>query len=488
MKPEPISNLDAAILNVEDPTAPDTMGILLLFDGHIDEELLYERIRAAWLKYPRYRQRIRRRPFGRMEWVEDPTFDIRVHVRRVAVPAPNDVHALRQTVGDLMSHLLDRSKPLWSMHIIEGGPGGDALLIRVHHAIGDGVTLMTTALGLFRDRFIPDTKKKRGSLLSRVMGPINEVVGVTQSVNAWMRQAQETGLGDALRARAGEALELGVKLFPLIQDPPTILTGKLSRRKSVSWTPPVPAREFKRLARAFDVTSNDLALALITGALRRYFILRSEPVPPVLHASVPVYLSETFEVGNNFGLVLAPLPLGEADPRVRVSKVHEAMERLKKSPEAEIVAGVFALSGQLPPGVVARLFEEVTRKASLVVTNVPGPPIQIELAGATLEHVVPIVPLSGHIGLGIAIASYNRQLSLGIQADGDRMQPNIRAFVDLVRAELALLTSLADDENQSERHQCIAQTLSGQRCRNRARLGMHTCYVHRQFEAGTEEV
>lgn len=484
MKPEPISNIDAAILNVEDPTAPDTMGLLLLFDGKLDEEQVIERIRTAWLQYPRYRQRVQRRALGRMQWVEDPTFDVRAHFRRVAVPAPNDVYALRQTVSDLMALLLDRSKPLWSMHLIEGGPGGDALLIRVHHAIGDGVTLLTTGLGLFKDRFIPNTKKERKSLVTRFLEPINEMREATQTVSHWLKIANELGLSNVLKASAEQAVELGVKLFPLIQDPPTILTGKLSRRKAVSWTPPVSAREFKRLSRAFEVTTNDLALALITGALRRYFLAQGEPVPAILHASVPVYLSETFEVGNNFGLVLAPLPLGEPDARTRIAKIHESMEKLKKSPEAAVVSGLFNAAGQLPPGFVARAFDEVTRKASVIVTNVPGPPIPLTLAGATLESVVPLVPLSGHIGLGIAIASYNRNFTLGIQADGERIKPNLRAFIEHLRAELALLTSLADSATEGEVSQCAALTRGGQRCRNKARSGMRTCYVHRNLEEG----
>lgn len=485
MRPEPISNMDAAILNVEDPTAPDTMGLLLLFKGKLDEEQLVQQVERAWLRYPRYRQRIKRLAFGRMQWVEDPTFDIRAHFRRVAVPAPHDIDALRQTVGELMSLLLDRSKPLWTMHLIEEGPFGDALLIRVHHAIGDGMTLLKTTLDLFKDVPPPQASAKK-SLLGRFFEPIAEAVDTTQKVGTWVREQAEQGFPKAeeLILGAEQAVELSLKLSPLVRDPATILTGELSRRKEISWTPPIPTKEFKRIARAFEVTINDLALAVITGALRRYFIAQGQDVPKTLHASVPIYLGSTtsIETGNNFGLVLVPLPLGEADPRERVQRLHRTMERLKSSPEAAVVSGVFNTAGILPPGLVARMFDEVSRKASVIVTNVPGPPYRMGLAGATVRHIVPLVPLSGHIGLGIAIASYNRRLSLGIQADGARIQPNLRAFIEMLRSELALLTALAEESTADATTQCAAQTLSGTRCRNRSRKGHLTCWVHREVE------
>lgn len=486
MTPETVSNIDAAILNVEDPTSPDTMGVLFLFDGQVDEEELVARVEEHWLKYPRFRQRIRARAFGRLQWVDDPTFDIRSHIRRLAVPEPHDTRALRQTVSELMAMLLDRSKPLWSMHIIEGGPGGDALLIRMHHAIGDGVTLFATCMALVKERYAPALKEKRRGFLGRVFEPLVEAVEVTQSVSHWMREHAEGGLPSAeeIIEGAGQAVGLGIKLFPMIQDPKTSLTGPLTRRKQVAWTPPVSARDYRRASRALGVTSNDFALALIAGALRRHFRALGEPVPRLLHASVPVYLRDTIEVGNNFGLVLAPLPIGEADPHKRVRLVHEAMEQLKKSPEAQIISTLFNAAGNLPPGVVSRIFDEASRKASVVVTNVPGPPRALTLAGAPLKRVIPIVPLSGHIGVGIAIVTYDGHFTLGIQADRDRLQPDIETFIQHLRAELALLTSLAEEAGGkvAASRQCAALTLAGKRCRNRVRQNERTCYVHRALE------
>ncbi|MGH2541955.1 MAG: wax ester/triacylglycerol synthase domain-containing protein, partial [Ardenticatenaceae bacterium] len=461
-----------------------------LFEGRLDEAELLGQIERTWLRYPRYRQRIRKRPLGRMEWVDDPTFDLRAHFRRVAVPAPYDLEALRQTVGELMSFLLDRSKPLWSMHLIEGGPYGDALLIRVHHAIGDGMTLLKTTLDLFKDE--PAQKKaERSTFLERFFEPISDVIGVTQSVSQWVKEQAEQGIptADKLLLGAEQAVELSLKLAPLIRDPDTILTGELSRRKVVSWTPPIPVKEFKRVARAFEVTVNDLALAVIAGALRRYFIAQEQEVPKILHASVPIYLGSmtAIRTGNNFGLVLVPLPLREGDARRRVALIHQRMERLKKSPEAALVSGIFNSAGRLPPGLVARMFNEVSRKASLVVTSVPGPPYDLPLAGATVRHIVPLVPLSGRIGLGIAIASYNRKLSLGIQADGARIKPDLRALIELLRAELALLTSVAEQATERESSQCAALTLDGNRCRNHARKGHLACWVHRAVEEDLRE-
>lgn len=493
VKPEPILNMEAAILNVEDPTAPDTMGLLLLFNGKLKEAELLERIEKIWLRYPRYRQRVKRLAFGRMQWVEDETFDIRSHVRRVAMPSPNDMATLQRFVGELMAFLLDRSKPLWTMHIIEDGPRGDALLIRVHHAIGDGMMLVKTTLDLFKgdlEEAVPQERKRFG-----LLDPLSEVVASSQQIGNWLQAQVKQGTPGPLELLSGaeQAIELSVKMAPLVRDPKTSLTGELSRYKEISWTPPVPTLEFKRVSRTFGVSVNDLVLTIITGALRRYFIAQGEPIPNTLHASVPVYLGSTtnIQVGNNFGLVLAPLPIGEPNPLKRVLLVHDAMAKLKKSPEAALVSTAFNTAGLLPPALVARMFNEVSRKASLIVTNVPGPPYTMPLAGAELRHIVPLVPLSGHIGLGIAIASYNRRLSLGIQTDGGRIQPSIVSFIELLRAETALLTALAEEDAAPaatpKPRKCAALTRRGKRCRNLARQGHLTCYVHRAVEEELRE-
>jgi WS/DGAT/MGAT family acyltransferase len=301
-----------------------------------------------------------------------------------------------------------------------------------------------------------------------------------------MRAQAEQGLpsADDLILGAEQAVELGLKMSPLVRDPDTILTKPLTRRKEVSWTPPIPTKEFKRVAKMFDVSINDVALAVVAGALRRYFIYHEEPVPRILHASVPIYLGSatSIETGNNFGLVLVPMPLGEAEPRVRMRRIHRAMERLKQSPEAVLVSGAFNTAGFLPGGLVVKMFGEVSRKASVVVSTIPGPPFQLEVGNTKVRHIVPLVPLSGRIGLGIAIASYNRKLSFGILADGARIQPELNTFVEMLRAEMALLTAVADGEREGQTRRCVALTLEGTRCRNRPRQGHVTCYAHRDLE------
>ena len=149
-KSEPLSNVDAAWLGMEDPTNLMMVTGILTFKEPINLQYLQEVLDKRFLKFDRFKQRIvqNRIPLTSPYWEDDDAFDINAHVHRIALPAPGDQNALQDLVSDLMSTPLDFTKPPWQMHIIENYGEGCAIFMRLHHAIADGMALIYVLLSL----------------------------------------------------------------------------------------------------------------------------------------------------------------------------------------------------------------------------------------------------------------------------------------------------------------------------------------------------
>ncbi|RME06582.1 MAG: wax ester/triacylglycerol synthase family O-acyltransferase, partial [Deltaproteobacteria bacterium] len=146
-----LSNVDLTWLRMEESTNPMMISVLLLFDEPVPFTRLKETVRRRLLSIPRMRQRVVSSwipILGKPKWSEDPSFDLHNHLERVSLPGPGDRRALERFVGERMSRPLDRSRPLWKIHLIENVEGGSAILFRIHHAIADGIALMFLLLAM----------------------------------------------------------------------------------------------------------------------------------------------------------------------------------------------------------------------------------------------------------------------------------------------------------------------------------------------------
>lgn len=416
---EPLSNVDSAWLRMEDPTNLMTITALMTFDEPLDFAALKEDIEDRLLLHDRFRQRVQYSwlPLvGKPYWVEDEHFALQAHLRRTALPHPGDQGTLQQMVSELMSTPLDYSKPLWQFHLVEGYGGGCALIARVHHCIGDGIALVRLLFSLVDEApdAVPGRRDPSGAATaSQRAGGLS----LAQGLEALLNPARALELA---MTGASAASELG-KLVTMSADPHTLFKGPLGVTKRAAWSRPIPLPEVKQLSRSLGVTINDLLLTAVTGALRRYLIENGDsPDGLSIRAVVPVNLrpaDEAFELGNRFGLVFLALPVGLANPALRLAALKRNMDELKGSPQALVAFTVLNALGMASPEIEKVGVKLFAQKATAVMTNVPGPQKTLYLARKPIKEFMFWVPQSGRLGLGVSILSYAGQVRLGIATD-----------------------------------------------------------------------
>jgi len=466
---------DAAWLRMDRPENLMVITSVLWFERPLPLAPLRALLRERLVeRFPRYTQRaVDGGALGGVHWEDDPDFDLDLHLHHVALPAPGGRAELQELVADLMATPLDRSRPLWHVWVVDGYEGGGAMVTRMHHCIADGIALARVMLSLTDEA--PDRPEpsiaarhhdRRRGLLERA-GPLAPALGATRSVaGALAREGAETirhprRAGDVVRrwplaATEGRKLarQAAGVLRALAKELGTpadqgALRGDLHAGECVAWCNPVSLADVKRIAHAHDATVNDVLVSAVTGGLQRWMLSRHprpvdgvppEPLEHEIHAMVPFNLRPLEaplprELGNRFGLVLLALPLLEPDPVARLREVHRRMRAIKDSPEGIVSYGVLGAMGLSPPAVEAQLMDLFSAKASLVLTNVPGPRAPVYLAGTQLRGVLVWAPCAGSVSTSVSIFSYDGQVSVGFMCDAG-LVPDPDAIVEAVDEEL----------------------------------------------------
>jgi hypothetical protein len=407
----PLGGEDAAWLHMEGETNPMVVNGLLELGGTIDLARFIPIVERHLVPLPRFRACVVEPSLGVgvPHWEPDPNFDIARHVERVEID-PSDA-SLRAFVGRRVSTLLERDRPLWHTYVIDRGSAGTVLLCRIHHAIADGFALMRVLLSMC-DEHAPE-----------------RAAAVTHGTTA----------GGVLRQAASLT-----RLVTLPPDPHTLLKTPLTHDKRVAWTDPIPLDRVKGIAHRLSATVNDVLVSAVAGALRQLLGSRGESAPQ-LRAMVPVNLRNPGEssasLGNHFGLVILGLPVGVADPLERLHETKRRMDRLKSSPEAIVALDVLRMMGWAPPRLEDLGVAFFGKKASLVLTNVPGPREPLHVGGVPITRLVFWVPQAARMGLGVSIFSYAGAVTLGVLADVSLI-PDPQVLVDALERELELLAAV----------------------------------------------
>lgn len=423
---KPLTPTDAAWYRLEHRGNPVDVTAVLAFDGEIPEALLRDRLQQRLLAHPRFRRRVvaPRAGVGAPRWEEEPGFSIEAHLRHARVREPGGRQELETLVGELMSEPFDWSRSPWRGVIVDGLSRGSALVVQVHHCVGDGFALMEILLSLADDD--PGTR------------PCDPVVERAR-VSAWPFPGSTIRARDVPRLALGSSLALA-RLVRLSFDPPTSLRAPPSGARRASWSRAIPLDALKRRAHATGAKINDVLLAAVTTAIRRYLRERGEPTRPV-RAVVPVNLRPPdmpidLEQGNWFGLVWVDLPLDEPERAARERALRATVARLKRSMEALASLGILELMGRVPVLAERAIEELFVRKASLVITNVPGPRRRLHVVGLPLREIVFWVP-HPRLSLGISLLSYAGEVRVGVRADAS-VVPHPERIVALVEDELEL--------------------------------------------------
>ena len=432
-----LSSADTAWLHMDRPTNLMVINSVDLFDEPLDWELVKQITQTRLLdRYPRFRQRVveSRVPLRPPRWEDDPDFSLEHHMHHRALPAPGDRAALQALVSDLMTQPLDRNRPLWHTYMVDGFGSGAAIIHRIHHCIADGVSLARVMLSLTDaepDAGVappapePDRPSSNG-LARSVAGSTGRALLSAGAAGATaLRQATDIAVSPAHAVSlAGAVARDGTTALRLLMTPAdaaSAIKGDPGISRRVAWSDGMPLAQIKRIAHGHDATVNDVLMAALTGALRHYLQERGSPTREI-QAMVPFNLRPLDqpiprELGNRFGLVFLPLPVGVSGSYRRLVEVHKRMSEVKRSRDGAVSYALLSATGLTPEPIERRIVDLFTGKGTAVVTNVPGPAEPVYLAGVPVRASLFWAPTSGHIGMSVSIFSYRGEVTVGLMVD-----------------------------------------------------------------------
>jgi WS/DGAT/MGAT family acyltransferase len=385
-------------------------------------------------------------------WIDDPKFDPSYHVRNVALPSPGTERELKTLVGGILSTGLDATRPLWEVWLIEGVEGNRfGIVWKLHHCIADGVSVRDILMSYLRYEpwseeppeippFIARPAPSVGRLhLDLALRRFEKSREATARIQEFLKAgAYATSFSDA----AGALLQLTASLLGEVA--PTPFNGTIGAHRRFDWTS-CDLATLQEIRKESGAKINDVALAAVCGAVRRFLLDKDVPVDDLpFKVMVPVSMrpqgSDSAPEGNRVSNLTIPLPLFETDPRRRLQTVIETTTRAKASGESwmgDALLQMLDWAGIQAPAPLAR-FAAQLMPANLVVTNIPGPQRRQFLLGSELGTSFPVVPLAQGQGLGIALYSYNGVMHWGLHADRDLL-PDLSRLTEAISNEVKQL-------------------------------------------------
>jgi diacylglycerol O-acyltransferase / wax synthase len=470
-------HLHVAIAAVVDPTT-------------MRDPYSYDRLRAflagRLAGQPLFRRRVVEVPLGlgHPVWVEDAGFDLDHHIRRHVVPSPGGTRELSELIGAIVSVPLDRSRPLWEIHVIEGLDDGNvALLGKVHHAAVDGVSgteLFAHVCDLTPDPAAPPSPGDAAPARPERIPSGAELVG-----DALVSQARRTL---SLPGLVGRTVRATTHLVSRHRDPAAAVGAVPLRAPRTPWTAAITAErsvafarlrmaDVRRIRAAFGVKVNDVVLAVASGAARRYLAERDALPAQPLVGMCPISVRTDDERGrsdNRVSAMFVHLRTDVADAAERLLATARGTRGAKE--DHNLVGGRFVQNWaeHAAPGtftVASRLYSRLHLADrhppvyNVVVSNVPGPDVPLYLGGARLVAAYPMGPVMEGAGLNITVLSYLDHVDVGFLAAAELVPDldDLAGHVDDAMAELLAAADLVDPPVRSlERpaHEPLAATLS----------------------------
>jgi len=461
---ERLSAQDASFIGLEDARCHMHVGGVMLFDaapvrapeGGIDIDRIRAAIEARLHLVPRFRQRLAFLPYERLPiWVDDDRFRLAYHVRHTALPRPGDDRTLKRLVGRIMSQQLDRTRPLWEMWFVEGLENDQfALISKTHHCMIDGVSgadLISVIMEPFPNSepappvaWTPrphpsDTRLLFDEARRRLAQPLDVVRAAATAV-----RHPEQAL-----AKVEESVAALAEAFSPTLNPASLLpiNTEVGPSRRFDWTAK-PVADYKAVKNVLGGTLNDVVLATVSGALRRFCLQRAvDPDTVNVRALVPVSVRAPQEhgaLGNRVTEIIAPLPIHLDDPVARLEAVRVTMGGLKESKQALGGEIMTAIAEWTVPNVLVQAVKLGIRSRpyNLTVTNVPGPQIPLYFLGCEMLTTYPVVPLFENVALVVGLFSYNGGLFWGFTADWESV-PDLHDFVVAVEDSFAELQECA---------------------------------------------
>ena len=404
-------------------------------DGRVRIQAVRRAIEPRLSLVPRFRQLLDRprRGLGWPLWVDAPAFDLADHVQVFPLAAPGDQAQLLQACAQLYGRRLDPSRPLWEATFLPGLPAQQVgLFLRAHHTIADGVAGVA-AFGALLDLTADAPTPVAAPWTPAPIPTIGQLLG-----DNLRRRRRGLGRGLSGLAHPGRRQRGAATMwreFFAERAPRTSLNRPIGADRQLAI---VRSRLdlTKQIAHAHHAKVNDVVLAAVAGGLRQLLAGRGEPVQElVLRAMVPISLHQEQPgqaQGNKDAMMMVPLALGEPDPVRRLDLIAAETTARKHKAHPPATSGIFGFVAVQRASY--RLMPR-QRSVSLSVTNVPGPPVPLYLAGARLLELFPVAPIQGNVTLTVGVLSYAGQLNLTATADRDTC-PDVEVFAQGVRSAL----------------------------------------------------
>ncbi len=447
-----LSALDAAMIFMETSHTHMHVGEVGILEagplatpsGSVDIERIRAHIAGGLDTIPRHRQRLAFIPIEHHPvWVDDDRFNLDYHVRHTGLPPPGTLRQLKRLVGRIMSQKLDLSKPLWEMWIVDGLEGGRfAMVTKLHHCMVDGISAVNVLSAFFSPD--PHAPAHRPSIwhprpaprsIDLATGELRRRAGAPLALGRSLATAlaHPGQTIEAIRDTAKGALEAVMdKIQPASKTPLNV--DEVGPHRRVDWMR-FDLDAVKEVKNRLGGKVNDVVLAIVAGAIRRYLQAHRTAVEGLdFRVVVPINtrpLSASGELGNRVVPTLARLPLEIRDPRQRLRAITQTTRALKASKQVHAVELFEDLANWADAALLAELVRRVTRwwAGNLIVTDVPGPQVPLHLLGARLLEGYPFVPMMANQAVGIALLSYAGGLYWGFNADWDAIA-DLHALVE----------------------------------------------------------
>jgi len=452
---ESISGMDATFLYTETPTSPMHVGSVAVIEGALDFATFRNRIRSRIHMVPKLRKRLVYVPMSidYPYWVDDPNFDIDMHINHIKLPGKGDWKALRQVASSIFSEHLDQSRPLWSFTFVEGldhipqvKKGSVAVISKIHHVAIDGAG-GAGILGLIFDMSPIKTEFKEPKPFNPAPIP-NELAMVLKSTMSFaqnplkfpklLSEVFTATFKSGVLSRAQRA-DLPTAPFTA---PATPINGLVAARRK--WNTAILSLDrIKVLKKKMGTTINDVILAICAGALRRYLLEKNKLPKKPLVAMVPISTrgSGIESSGNNISSMLVQLATNIENPIERLEVIQENTDRGKTYNGAVGAKTLSKMAEAVPFGVAnqaARLYSRFHVSElhnpvfNVTITNVPGPQFPLYLEGHKLLSIMGMAPVIDGMGLIITVLSYDGHVTISPTSDVKSM-PDLDTFTVYLR-------------------------------------------------------
>ncbi|MEH6589620.1 MAG: wax ester/triacylglycerol synthase family O-acyltransferase [Halioglobus sp.] len=433
-----LSREDVMFVAGETDSIYQHVGVLMILDCADQPDFNFERFREKCMEridlIPHFRWKLHTVPMGldRPYWVEDTNFSFDHHIKHIALPSPGDDKTLREVAAHLYSKRLDRNRPLWETWLIEGLEGGKfAYFQKFHHCMmdGEGAFNMMAIICDFEQNS-PSDKNIDTSISEAKAGTVpsykERSTRALQHISRLPGEAAKSAY-DILRPKILEQFVWPKKPAQHKAVIPTAsFNGLIGSDRAVTFAC-VPISTMKTIKSHFDVSLNDVLLALCSSAIRAYLIKRDELPDESLRTNIPVSLrtGNDSKLSNKVTNTTVTLGTNIEEPVARLKAIHQESEQAKKQAH-DGGKGLIELFQMMPPILVSTLMESLPIDqapqilgANVIVSNVRGSAVPMYVAGARLEKMFPMSIITAGIGINITCISYQDHMDCGIIVDPD---------------------------------------------------------------------